>query len=584
MKKLLVGLLVAVSLLLNLPAPASAAVNNFRITNFDIKYELGQTADKHSTLTTTEKITAEFPTYDQNHGLERAIPTSYDDHKVDLDIESVTDQSGAASNYTTYGDGAGNEVLRIGDADKYVHGSQTYVIRYKQQDVTKYFSDTNDDEFYWDTNGTQWQVPVDKLHVSVVVAPGLRDALSGTTACYQGPDGYTQPCDFASSGPGTYEVNATGLAAFNNVSIVLGFQPHTFAVYTQSLKDRLFLYWVLWLVASLILAGIVLIVLIIRAMRLYNRSSEHTTIVPEYTPPQDMSVSAAAKLYPQYRGELTAQLLDLAVRGYLKVYETRAKSFFRRAQYRLEITKDISDLREEEKEILTDIFDTAAVGSTLNLEDLRKDRSKQMNLIDNPQKLAKRIRGTYGLRDKDPAVNARLRRTAKWLLVISVITLTPWFLIPAVTAFVLSFVLYPLTDKGLAAYHYLEGLKMYIKTAETDRIKMLQSPEGAEKTGGIDPNDPAQLIKLYEKLLPYAVLFGVEKDWNKQLGKYYENLGSQPNWYAGQHGFTAAAFSSSLSSFNTVSNYAAPSSSGSGGSGGGGSSGGGGGGGGGGGW
>ena len=35
-----------------------------------------------------------------------------------------------------------------------------------------------------------------------------------------------------------------------------------------------------------------------------------------------------------------------------------------------------------------------------------------------------------------------------------------------------------LTDKGLALRRYLAGLKMYIEVAETERLKMLQSPEG----------------------------------------------------------------------------------------------------------
>jgi uncharacterized membrane protein len=128
---------------------------------------------------------------------------------------------------------------------------------------------------------------------------------------------------------------------------------------------------------------------------------------------------------------------------------------------------------------------------------------------------------------------------------------------------------------------------MYIKTAETDRLRMLQSPNGAEKLGApIDTNDARQLIKLYERVLPYAISFGQEKEWNNRLGHYYETLNESPIWYAGHNNaaFNAVALSSAMSSFNTAASYSDPSSSSSGGSSGGGSSGGGGGGGGGGGW
>ena len=115
---------------------------------------------------------------------------------------------------------------------------------------------------------------------------------------------------------------------------------------------------------------------------------------------------------------------------------------------------------------------------------------------------------------------------------------------------------------------------------------MLQSPESVEKVQTVagDPINMTQLVKLYERVLPYAVLFGQEKEWNKRLGAFYEQTGTQPEWYSGMGVYNAAAFSSAMSGLTTATNYASSSSSSSGGSSGGGSSGGGGGGGGGGGW
>ena len=114
---------------------------------------------------------------------------------------------------------------------------------------------------------------------------------------------------------------------------------------------------------------------------------------------------------------------------------------------------------------------------------------------------------------------------------------------------------------------------------------MLQSPEGANKVQ-VDLSDPKKLVELYEKLLPYAVLFGQEKEWNKRLGDYYQSAGVQPDWYSGANmaAFNAAAFSSAMSNLNTSINSTGAGFSSSGGSSGGGFSGGGGGGGGGGGW
>ncbi len=139
-----------------------------------------------------------------------------------------------------------------------------------------------------------------------------------------------------------------------------------------------------------------------------------------------------------------------------------------------------------------------------------------------------------------------------------------------------------LTEKGSELRDHLEGLREYIRLAEADRLKVLQSPQGADRTP-VSIDDPREVLKLNEKLLPYAVLFGLEKEWAEELSKYY--VEESPDWYAGSTAFNAAVFASSISSISSsASSSMSGSSSSSGGSGGGGSSGGGGGGGGGGGF
>ena len=141
----------------------------------------------------------------------------------------------------------------------------------------------------------------------------------------------------------------------------------------------------------------------------------------------------------------------------------------------------------------------------------------------------------------------------------------------------------PLTKEGALAVEHLEGLREYIRLAEADRLQMLQSVSGADRVA----TDSGQVVKVYEKLLPYAVLFGLEKEWAGELAKYYDE--TPPDWYTGTNvaAFNVGAFAAGvagLSSSVSSSFSGSASSSSSGGSGGGGSSGGGGGGGGGGGW
>lgn len=564
---------------------AHADVNSFRITDYEINYKLSRDADKHSLLTTKETITADFPQTDQNHGIERAILSEYNTHKTDIKITAVTDGQGKARNYTTY-DSGGNLVVRIGEADRYVHGEQTYVISYTQRDVTRHFTDTKGDEFYWNANGVQWQVPIDSLRVTLTLDKSLASSLNGNTACYEGQLGTNNPCELTRDGT-TFMTSAGPLNPGDNITFAVGFNTGTFAKYQMPWYERL-TYIVAFLQYVLLPVMIGLIIwLVVMYRRRSDRKSEINTIIPEYLPPAGTSVTTAAKLTGSNKA-FAAQLIDLAVRHYIRILQTKEKKgMFGQDEYAIEIIRPINDLLPEEKELLNDIFDSkTSVGTRLDMSELQKHRNTfAMRLSDNQSKLNSLVSGRYALRGKSDEQSKWFRTVAKWLLVFMIILLSPVLLPAVIVAYIMSWTIHPLTDKGVELVRYLKGLKMYIKVAEQDRLKMLQSPDGAPKVG-INPSDPAQLVKLYERVLPYAILFGQEKEWNNQLGKYYETLQTQPDWYVGSPGmtaFSAASFSSAISSFSASTYTATPSSS-SGGSTGGGFSGGGGGGGGGGGW
>lgn len=582
MKGLLISILAVLGLAVLFAAPAMANVNDFTITNYDIDYRLSRDDEGRSVLAATETITALFPRQDQNRGIERYIPKSYDGHDTALRVESVTDQTGKNWNFTTYSSGR-YTVVRIGDANQYVHGQQTYVIKYTQRDVTKSFTDTAADEFYWDTNGTEWRVPINKLSVSLAIDDSLAQSLSGQSRCYIGRYSVSDQCDISRE-DNTYTASASGMAVGSNMTLAIGFKPQTFAGYEQPLIEKLIN---IWIVAQVIL-GIVSVGLMVWLGARYSswsrRSREVGTIIPEYLPPKDSSISLSETLISA-RSSFAAQLIDFAVRHYIKIYEKKEAKLWSTAVYEMEIIKPIDDLREEEKEFLRDVFRSTQVGTKVDTNSLKKDTSLSMRLLDNPTKIKNLKRNNYGIQQKSPEKSAWFKRFSAVTFILGLVLLSPPLLFTALVAIILSSTLWVLTDKGLALYRYLQGLKLYISVAEQDRLRMLQSPEGAQKVQ-VDTADPKKLVKLYERVLPYAVLFGQEKQWNKQLGDYYQSTGAQPDWYAGANlaTFNAAAFSGAMTSLTTSINSTGASHSSSGGSSGGGFSGGGGGGGGGGGW
>ncbi|OYW85971.1 hypothetical protein B7Z17_01380 [Candidatus Saccharibacteria bacterium 32-49-10] len=575
----IIGALMAVVLL---AVPVHADVNDFTISNYDISYTLGRDQEKRSVLETTERITAQFPVHDQNRGIERYIPRSYDGHDTSLEIISVADESQNQLEYTTYSSGE-YTVVRIGNANRYVHGEQTYVLTYTQRDVTKSFSDTKSDEFYWDTNGTEWRVPIGRLSVSLTVDESLAGSLTGEHSCYVGRYNATDNCELIEAGT-TYSALAQDLARGDNITLAIGFEPQTFEVYETPLIMKLIAVWFVVQGILIVVSAGLIVWLIVRYVSWSKRKKEVGTIIPEYIPPSDSSVSLSATLIMTH-ASFAAQLIDFAVRHYIKIYEVQESKLFSAAVYEMEIVKPIDDLRSEEREFLEDVFKSTQVGSRISTESLKKDYSLSTRLLDNPGKIQSLKRTSYGIQQKSPEKSAWFKRFGVTTLILSIALLSPPLFVVSMTAFILGVTLWVLTDKGLAMYRYLQGLKMYISVAEEERLKMLQSPEGAEKTQ-VDTADPKKLVRLYERVLPYAVLFGQEKEWNKQLGSHYQSTGQQPDWYSGANmaAFSSASFSSAMQSLTTTVNSSGASYSSSGGSSGGGFSGGGGGGGGGGGW
>jgi len=71
----------------------------------------------------------------------------------------------------------------------------------------------------------------------------------------------------------------------------------------------------------------------------------------------------------------------------------------------------------------------------------------------------------------------------------------------------------PASDPARA---HLAGLREYMALAEAEPLRFLQSTEGALLSGDVSADAAAQRLQrflLNERLLPYAVLFGMERSW-----------------------------------------------------------------------
>lgn len=567
----------------------AGSLDDFSITSFTADYYLTRDQGRVPELKVTEKIVAQFPDFDQNHGILRAIPATYKNHGLEVQVTGVKNAAGNAWNYSSYNENS-NLVLKIGDPDTFVRGEQTYIIDYTLRGV---IMDTKDgQEFYWDVNGDQWRQPVQRVEATLHVPADIASNLQSPSRCYTGVFGSKESeCDIYYSydqGQGRVINVKTKLSRQlqpkETLSMELGFVGGTFAHYTPS--SRQVTQWVLNGLAIISLPLLTLFVAFRNYLRTGRDPKGKGVIVPEYLPPKDVSVLAANTVLTESFSSkaASATIIDLAVRHYLKIYETQGKGVFKNADYDVELLKSPSDLKPEEQGVIDMLFGAAAApGARVSLASLKT------SLATKAQKLGKDVER----RVTDAGYFAKLPSKAK----------SPYFL-TAIAFMVLGFILFGLgmwvtfvavgllvsaailglgafamparTAKGVELREYLLGLQEYIKLAEAERLKVLQSPR-SNLTEKIDAGDKGQLVKLYERLLPYAMLFGLEEEWAKTMAPLYEQ---QPDWYTGSTAFNAAWFAGSLSSFGTTAGtaFSPPSSSGSGGGAGGGGGGGGGGG------
>jgi len=564
--------------------PAAADTDDFAFDSFHADYTLGVDDEGRSTLTTVETLVAVFPDFDQNRGILRALVATYDGHPTDIEVVSVTDENGVAREWHEADDdeGTGDSdflELAIVGAD-YLRGEQTFVITYEQHNVTRFAGDAGVDEFYWDVNGLGWNQPFGSVSATVSIPADLADTFVGEESCYMGGEDATEPCDIATEeqddGSLVVAVSASDLGARENVTIAVAFEQGTFVP-----RDGSFfatpLGWVQLFIAAI--AAVLLGVMIRLRRTTFTDAAGRPTIIAEYTPPPGLTLLDAALLMGKVNRASAAQLIDLAVRRNIRILEEGADS---KATYAIEFVSD-DGLVERERSFLRIFFGELEVGDRYTLVSTDAKRGKAVyKLVEGARKAALRD----GLRRAVPS-------GAAWLpIVVAVVTVVaafvtaifmvvdarggvlPFVVVAAVVAVaVFAFVVVsrvPLTERGAELRDHLEGLRVYIELAEADRLRFLQSPEGALRTP-VSATDPAEMLALNERLLPYSVLFSLEKRWAEEIGRYYDD--NPPEWYAGSGSFNAVVFAASIGSLSssTSSAYsgtaASSSSSGSGGSG-----------------
>jgi len=528
---------VAVGFTLGTAVPAAAqlpnapvGVDDFEFDSFDASYELGRDGDGRSTLRTVETIVAVFPEYDQNRGFIRDLVREYDGHSTELAVVSVTDGAGAPRPYELDENGDFLSVIMAVPEGSFVHGAQTYVIEYTQRDVALRPDDADVDEFAWDVNGTDTRQPIGRLTATLTVADELVPALDGNSRCYRGFFGAGDECELTVDG-GVFTADETELMPYENVTVSVGFASGTFADAPVPFFERVpvLLYAGLGCLAAAIALTIVTVV---RGRR------GHVTgraIIAQYEAPPGLEVAVAALLLRAGGKAMTATLLDLAVRRRIRLLHDEPTGLYG--------AQALSSDGVRALELIA--YNGLFVGGDTVWFDARSTRLG--DAAGRLRSLARRdVKASGYVGRVHPGVIATVgvlfvlalllpfaqavvtgNEAVAIMLAAGGINVLIWVLLFTLGGLA---ALRPRTEKGALLHDHLMGLREYIRLAEADRIRMLQSASGAEV-------DEQRIVQVYERLLPYAVLFGFEDEWQGQLARYYRE--TPPEWVAGAAGVSS---------------------------------------------
>jgi uncharacterized membrane protein len=569
-----------VALPLLLSTWAGADDGGWVINSFDAQIQI----QGDGRLFVTETLAVDFG-FLQRHGIFRDIPVKYtwtkDPHKVrvyELQVLSVTDAQRKAWRYESYTSGA-NVEIKIGDPDRTVTGLQTYVIAYVVKGALNAFSDH--DELYWNVTGSEWPAPIVRSSATVR-AP----AAFNQTACFVGATSSQARCTIQSTANGAAFTTGRALIPGEQLTIVAGLRKGVVPEPLLILQDRpreigeYFDLTPLWLGLAVFVAlgGLALV-----AWRWYTAGRderEHQTIVPEFEPPEKLRPAQIGLVVDERADTLdvTATIVDLAVRGYLTITEVPKEGLFGSRDWTLARKKNTdASLVAYEASILDGLFTTS---DETKLSSLRRHyyttlAKAEKELYDDSVTRGwfpvdpSRVRATYAVAGIGFVVLAGLVTFGLGMVagggLVGIAASVPAFALIGMSP-----VMPRKTKTGAELMRRSLGFKQYMEVAEKDRQKF------AEKE------------QIFAEYLPYAIVFRCVDQWARAFeGIDLKEVTS--GWYGGSNfaAFSAMNMSRDLSSFSQQISTAiasTPGGSGSSGFGGGGGAGGGGGGGGGGSW
>jgi uncharacterized membrane protein len=478
------------------------------------------------------------------NGIFRTIPIQYEspqglNYTLRLTIESVTDDEGRSLKYESSRERHYRK-LKI-----WVPGATntTKIVKviYRVANGLRFFDEH--DELYWNVTGDEWEVPIESASAEVKLPAGV----SGLRAtAFRGAYGSTEQSDVTIEADGVRVKTTRGLGMREGLTVVVGWNPGV--VHRPTAVER---------TANAVYSNVPLAIVplvffgMFRLWRRRGRDPELAPVTTQYEPPASMTPAELGTLVdgkPDMR-DITSTIVDLAVRGYLHITETKDEhlfGLFSSKDYTFTLKKTRAEwtgLKPHERELLNALFGGV---ESVTLSDLKNKFYKHLPGLKN---------GLYGVLVTDGFYTGRPDRVRSMFVIGGIILgllvgfgsamVMAWLgMLPAagIIAGILSGLIVVIfgwfmpsrTVQGTRQLEKVLGFREFLSRVEGDRLdRMVKTPE------------------MFEKFLPFAMALGVEDTWAKAFDGIYKE---PPSWYTGPggiHTFRPSTFASNLGVMST---------------------------------
>ena len=536
------------------------------------KYDVSIQINKNGTLTVNEVIDYEFDN-DLKHGIYRDIPlrsqkSGTDIYKSHVKMNSVK-RNGEPENYTSDTSYEGVS-YRVGSADRYVDsGINKYEFNYTIYNAV--FEKDGIYQVYFNPIGQFWNVPIESADVSISFE---NNQPVGENEVKQ-LEVYTG--EYGETGKNYTIVQESGIIKIKTNEVL---EPRNGLSFRLNLKtDKISPTWldkleVLYYADPLVIAGPVIILMLaiygFVTWFLFGRDPAGKAVIPEFNIPKDISPMYAAyiKGVRDPKEMLTIGMLSLLSKDYVTAEDKEGNG--KNVKYRLvKDTERNPELSPEEKALLCVLSDDEknifkneqglydAAKKILGTLETRYNKKIYIdnNLFKYPfilgiimvfiigmgiQNIAGSIIDGMGfiipiiiiffssltivlsILKRAFSQNTLLSMLIRLMVVmcLGIMTQMTGFIIT-----VIIFIMYSIyskligkyTNEGIRHKEYLDGMKMYIKTAEANQIMKF--------------NDVDELVGYFKGILPYAVALGVKNEAIKLMQKTIKLYNFDENTY-----------------------------------------------------